>query len=100
MEESSLFDESSQYSLTSQTSLVNQLWDVCETSQARVKLILPDIISEPFYLPKNIKYGSNKLNEKEIERENRRVEFVCARDLNRRHNKRGNTSAMFPKYKL
>jgi hypothetical protein len=60
-------------------SLMSHLWEICEASQSTVKLILPDNLNRPFYLPKLP--GRKTPTAAQLEREDRRNEFLSQRDI-------------------
>jgi hypothetical protein len=61
-------------------SKLDVLWNICESSQSRVKLILADSLETPFYLAKK-KTGFREKTVAEIEREGKRIEFLIMRDI-------------------
>jgi hypothetical protein len=56
------------------TTVVNKLWNYCESSNGQVKLLLPDALHVPFYLP--LPRGCKRDLAAEKDRQNRRLE--CA----------------------
>jgi hypothetical protein len=60
-------------------SKLDYLWDLCEGSTERTKLVLADSLEVPFYLPpkKNF-FGQTP---EQIAREQKRVEYLIKRDL-------------------
>ncbi len=66
-------------SVATEGSLMSHLWEMCEASQSTVKLILPDTLNPPFYLPKIP--GRKSLTVAQQEREDRRNEFLSQRDI-------------------
>lgn len=76
----SIFSQETSESLQS----VNQLWNFCETMPSAVKLVLPDELLQPFYLPSN-KYLREK-TPLELQREERRMDLMTARELSDKNN--------------
>ena len=46
--------------IDSQVSLVSKVWFLCETSQAPVRLLLPDEKEIPYYLDKSTKFSTKR----------------------------------------
>ena len=61
-----------------QPSKLDYLWNICENSKERSKLILPDSLHTPFYLPQKMVYEKSDL---QLEREKKRLEYLIQRDL-------------------
>jgi hypothetical protein len=65
--------------ISEEPSKLDVLWDLCEYSTDRTKLILADSLSVPFYLPpKKLAFGRTP---EQLEREQKRIEFIVKRDL-------------------
>jgi hypothetical protein len=74
---------------------VNRLWNFCSSAESSVKLILPDNLHTPFYLRKPRHNKAN--NEKEIEREKRRLEIQTKREYEGKIGRKKNVSQLIPK---
>lgn len=60
------------------TPSLNFVWSVFKESGTSAKLILPDLLSNPFYLPSPRATKADK--DAKFEREMRRFDYLCARD--------------------
>mgnify|MGYP003709632183 CR=1 FL=1 len=78
---------------------VSFVWDVFKESDTCAKLILPDILTNPFYLSSPRATKADK--DAKFERELRRIDFVCERDSkNCRPSARRNILNSIPDYSL
>jgi hypothetical protein len=69
---------------------VDRLWSYCESSTASVKLILPDALTTPYYLP--TPRGPKHKSEKEVAREQARLNFLVKREVSGRISNLGSNS--------
>jgi hypothetical protein len=59
--------------------VIDRLWSLCEVSTTSSKLILPDSLNQPFYMPKH-----TLKSDIWTEREKRRADFLVQREISNR----------------
>jgi hypothetical protein len=74
----------------SQMRAVDRLWSYCESSTTSVKLILPDALTTPYYLP--TPRGPKQKTPQQIAREQARLDFLVRREVSGRASSLGSNS--------
>ncbi len=81
------------------TPTLSHLWQVVKDSDPHAKLILPDLLTNPFYLP--APKATKEIKAAKFERELRRLNFICDRDSKVvRPSNRSSVMASIPNYNL
>lgn len=91
LEEGSVADSTSIYD----NHPVDRLWKFCESVESSVKLVLPDSLVTPYYLPKP--KNSRDSSAIELEREQRRFDVLLKKNMEERERLRGNKAGVIPK---
>lgn len=78
---------------------LSHLWQMVKDSDSHAKLILPDLLTNPFYLP--APKATKEIKDAKFERELRRLNFICDQESKAvRPSNRNRIMASIPNYNL
>lgn len=78
---------------------LSHLWQIVKDSESNAKLILPDLLTNPFYLPPP--KATKEMQDKKFEKEISRLNYICELESkNVRPTNRKAVLASIPKFKL
>ena len=81
------------------TPTLSHLWQIVKDSDSHAKLILPDLLTNPFYLP--APKATKEIKDAKFERELRRLNFICDQESKIvRPSNRSSVMASIPNYNL